>query len=306
MGKINTIFILGLTATLLTLMTVSDAEARRLGGGRSFGGKSVYSSPYKRSQLSRQQALAQQKAVQRNQTARQSWRNRGGLLGWLAPLALGGLLGALFFGGAFEHLNLMDMLVFGGLAWLGFKLLAGRASGAGASAYAGRGETTSDYSQHRSTPPPFATDLLNKPKTGGMAFEASDFQTGVPVKVPEDFDVESFLNGAKRAFLHLQEAWNRGDLADIRELTTDEVFIEIKSQKQASIGDLPTEIEDVEAELVGFQENDSVQEAAVLFTAQIREGSHDPETIQEVWHFIRPRHHLKPQWLLDGIQQVDA
>jgi len=47
-------------------------------------------------------------------------------MGMLGGLALGGLLGSLFFCGAFENINFMDILVFGGIAFLLYKLFAAR------------------------------------------------------------------------------------------------------------------------------------------------------------------------------------
>jgi hypothetical protein len=39
----------GIVSLILALVSVSDANAKRLGGGASFGGKSSYSTPAKRS-----------------------------------------------------------------------------------------------------------------------------------------------------------------------------------------------------------------------------------------------------------------
>jgi predicted lipid-binding transport protein (Tim44 family) len=68
----------------------------------------------------------QQQASQQNQAAKQGLAQRGGLMGMLGGLAIGGLLGALLFGGAFENLNLMDFLIFGGIAFMLYKLLSAR------------------------------------------------------------------------------------------------------------------------------------------------------------------------------------
>ncbi|HHJ39146.1 MAG: hypothetical protein AXA67_11460 [Methylothermaceae bacteria B42] len=301
MFRYSKFFLLFSTALILALSSIGGAEAKRFGGGRSFGGKSFYSQPFKRSQLQRQRTFNQQKAIQRNQTSRQSWRNRGGLLGWLAPFAIGGLLGALFFGGAFEHLNLMDILVFGGLALLAFKLLS-RRSGAAAETPVGAMGDYANAGFREKTSAPFDTDILGK-KDRSQPLSSHDLPA--EIEIPSDFDLQGFLEGAKRAFRQLQEAWNRNELAEIRGLTTDEVFIEIKRQKAMADHDLPVKILDLDAELVGFEEDAHYQQASVLFTARIQEGSHSPETIQEVWHFVRPRRGFNATWQLDGIQQVE-
>lgn len=101
--------------TVLTLLFImaGAAHAKRLGGGSSFGSKSSYSSPFKKS--STQKSPSQQKAAATNQAQKQQLSKRGGLMGMLGGLALGGLLGALFFGGAFENFNMFDFLIIGAI-----------------------------------------------------------------------------------------------------------------------------------------------------------------------------------------------
>ena len=91
-----------LVAVVMTLGAVQDAEAKRLGGGKSFGSRPGYSQPYQRSTppsaASPAAGAATSRAAAQNATQRQALSNRGGLMGMLGGLALGGLLGALFFG----------------------------------------------------------------------------------------------------------------------------------------------------------------------------------------------------------------
>lgn len=128
-GILATLFI----ALALTLGGMQEAQAKRMGGGKSFGSRPSYSAPYQRSttpnDLGNQatRSASQQQAAAQNQAARQNWAGRGGLMGMLGGLALGGLLGSLFFGGAFEGLNLMDMLLFAGIAYLVYRLFAAKA-----------------------------------------------------------------------------------------------------------------------------------------------------------------------------------
>ncbi|MDF6548058.1 TIM44-like domain-containing protein, partial [Escherichia coli] len=49
-----------------------------------------------------------------------------------------------------------------------------------------------------------------------------------PWGVPADFDTQAFLRNAKVYFIRLQAAWDAGNLNDIREFTTPEMFAEIK------------------------------------------------------------------------------
>ncbi len=294
MPKFN-LALLTLLIAALFMLPAADAQAKRLGGGRSFGGKSSYSIPYQRSQIQPQRAVTP-KAAPTRQTARQPLPDRNGLSGWLAPLLVGGLLGSLLLGGAFEHLNLVDFLVFGGLALGAFRLLARRSRPVEEAPFG----VTSRGAQEPATTRPFNTDLLFNQ---GNSNQAAGISAAL-VDTPSDFDAERFLEQAKHVFLQLQDAWNRGELAEIRGLTTDEVFMEIKSQKETE-GVGTVEVKALEAQLVDYQETSDTQAAAVLFIAWMKEDGQGAQQIEEIWHFVRAKLGFKPIWRLDGIQQLE-
>jgi predicted lipid-binding transport protein (Tim44 family) len=292
----------------LTLGSISDTEAKRFGGGSSFGGRSSYSAPYKRSAIPPTRSASQQQASAQNQAARQGMANRGGLMGLLGGLALGGLLGSLFFGGAFENFNFMDILVFGGIAYLLYKLFAAKA---GASQRPVYDRTANEYQKSQPTqynPAGFNTDVLfNKVKKqpSDQNFQ-QDVDFNETVAVPEGFDQQAFLSGAKIAYTTLQKAWDDRDLAEIRGLTTDKVFAEIQDQLKASATENHTDILKLDAELLEVREIGSELEAVVLFDAIMREDINaQTEQVREVWHFVKPKINIQPKWLLDGIQQLE-
>lgn len=90
------------------------AEAKKFGGGKSFG-KSFKTAPAKQQQPQQTNTINKQ-----NPTAAQSGKKglMGGLMGGLLA---GGLLAA-FFGGAFDGIQFMDILIFGLIAFVIFKL----------------------------------------------------------------------------------------------------------------------------------------------------------------------------------------
>jgi len=104
----------------MSVAVVSDAEAKRFGGGKSFGSNIFKNKSAKRSNST------PSKAQQKNSAQKQAFSKKGGMMGLLGGLLIGGALGALFFGGAFENVSFMDILIIGGIAFLLFKLLAGR------------------------------------------------------------------------------------------------------------------------------------------------------------------------------------
>lgn len=314
----------GIVATLIITLSlamdgISDAEAKRFGGARSFGGKSAFSSPYRRSTTSQPTRSAnQQKAYKQNQAARQTMSKRGGLMGMLGALALGGLIGSLFFGGAFENFNFMDILVFGGIAYMLYRLFAAKSGQTQAPAY-GR-STYNDYqapqtqyrdnrSQHANSSAAFDTDILFDKDKKSDVHAQENFQQDTdfePAVIPAGFDEKDFLAGAEIAFRHLQDAWDNRELAEIRGLTTDKVFAEIQEQLQASVEVNKTDVLKLQSELLDVREVGSELEAVMMFDCIIRENpGQQAEQVREVWHFIKPKNSSQPKWYLDGIQQLE-
>ncbi len=303
----------------LNLSVVTDVEAKRFGGGSSFGSKRSYSTPYKRSTTTTpSRSASQQQAYQKNQTARNNLSRRGGLMGLLGGLALGGLLGALFFGGAFEGFNFMDLLVFGGIAFLLYKLFVAKTARQGSTpnAYARTSYDESPYSDYadngrnsrynESSNAGFDTDVLFDKKNHNT-FSSSDLHdANFEMEIPAGFDTEDFLNGAKGAFRQLQAAWDQRDLAEIRSLTTDKVFGEIQDQLREMSGSNVTEVLNLDAQLLDVREMGSDLEAVVLFDALIREETDaQANVVREVWHFTKSRSARQPKWYLDGLQQLE-
>lgn len=310
-GLLATLFI----ALALMLGCVHEAQAKRMGGGSSFGSKPSYNAPYQRSTAPSSasqpaRSPSQQQASAQNQTARQGWANRGGLMGMLGGLALGGLLGSLFFGGAFESFNFMDILLFAGIAYLVFRLFASRTAGQsqplgntyGRNTYQETNNNQATYGnggQPVAPPARFNTDVLfGKGKNAG--YQGAEFEANIPA----DFDQHAFLTGAESAYRFLQAAWDNRDLASIRGLTTDKVFAEIQGQLKATDAINKTEVLKLNAELLDVREVGSELEATVLFDSLMREDDGQDEQVKEVWHFTKPINSKQPKWYLDGIQQL--
>lgn len=324
--------VLALVAGIFLAGGVMDtAEAKRMGGGKSFGGKNSYSQPYQNRQQSAspqgnnaQQAPAQNPAQAQNAGQRAGWANKGGLMGMLGGLALGGLLGALFFGGAFENINFMDVAVFALIAFALYMVFAARKRASASQAQpaaAGYGPVAPDgtddvlASRQERSSAPFETDLLFKKdkaaSSGGAAVAEAVFHPA-PGAIPKDFDSMVFMDGAKAAYARLQKAWDEGDLADLRLFTTDSVFAELQDQVRARVGENRTELLKVEGELLEVREAGSNTEATVLFDVLMREIDTDASDqkhvshVREIWHFTRPTRSPRPTWYLDGIQQIEA
>ncbi|MCW8931221.1 MAG: Tim44-like domain-containing protein [Gammaproteobacteria bacterium] len=327
----------------LMFLLASSVEAKRFGGGSSFGSKKSYSSPFKQ-KTTQQKSFSQQKASATNQQRKQQLSKRGGIMGMLGGLALGGLLGALFFGGAFENFNFFDFLIIGGIIWAIFwfmKRKALRPQAQSATAGAAGAYDMNSQSAHSDAEPYLKKEetqfKLNSDKTDadfsteqntsqtsstkkdasfaesfGMNFNQSQeseqtHQTN-EVILPEWFNQDEFLNGARSAYTLLQEAWDKGDLNSIKELTTEVVFNEISAQFANESSQGKTRIVQLNAELIDFNELDDHCEASVLFDALLDESdTHSGRSTQvrELWHFVRSNNSNEPTWYLDGLQQLE-
>lgn len=288
-------------------LAVQDADARRFGGGRSFGRQSPNAT---RQAPPAQQQQAQPTQPPLSQPGAQPPRNR-----WLGPLA--GLAAGLGIAALLSHFGLMGPLA----EFLGsFLLIALLVVAAvviwrllrGARASPMQQQMDPAYSQAGSTPVSAAPVREGAYDTRGPARAGSVAAlSGVPSEavaapgVPADFDVQGFLRNAKVYFLRLQAAWDARDLDDIREFTTPEVFAEVKMQIDERKGETDrTEVADLDVQLLGIETERNGYLASVRYTGRVRESAGGPlESLEEVWNLWKPEDG-RSGWVLAGIQQV--
>lgn len=262
-----------LTIFTLSAIGIEEADARRFGSGMSFGKSRIFKQP------------AQQRAVPKK-TAPNTQRGaaRTGMMGMIGGLALGGLLGAMFFGGAFEAINLFDIIIFGILAYILLKMMAGRAR----------------------RQPGFAG---GQPQQQFDMFGGSAQETSVQGQaVTPDIDHDFFISAAKEIFMRMQAAWDNKDINEIRGFCTPEVASRIEVEMNL-LGEKTnqTEIATLHAEIMDSWVESSLEWVAVYFTAMIREEEDGVETatheVQEHWIFQHDPGGDDPTWYLAGIQQ---
>ena len=275
-------------------MAVGTAEAARIGGGKSVG-------------MQRQMAPISKPATTAPQTAapataasaakapagataaaaqpKRSWM--GPIAGLAAGLGLAALASYLGFGEELANILMIALLAFAVIAVIGFLMRKRAASqqpqmaGAGAPYSA---KVQDNVSQYQTMQP-----------TGGTA-------SG---HIPAGFDVEAFVRNAKVGFIRLQAAHDAGDLADIREFTSPEMFAEIRMDLDQRNG-LPqkTDVVSLNAEILDVVEEKQRHVVSVRFTGMLRETADAaPVAIDEIWHLTKP---VSGQggWVLAGIQQT--
>ncbi len=118
--------------------------------------------------------------------------------------------------------------------------------------------------------------------------------------------VEPFLRVAKTSFLRLQAANDAGDLDDIRDYTTPEMFAEIAMQIRDR-GGVPqkTEVVSVDNSMADAAVEGDYAYASVRFWGLTREApAANPEPFDEIWHVRRKAGNPKDPWVIAGIQQT--
>jgi predicted lipid-binding transport protein (Tim44 family) len=275
--------------TCLTLFSTT-AEARRMGGGGSFGKqRAVPTQP----QRAPDAAPRQNNQPAQNTPPQQQQGNRW--MGPLAGLAIGAGLGALFsnFLGGSGGAILLAILA----AMVGVFLIRRFM----------QPKHTQRQFQAAQGPAAYEGASLKKPTfdippIGGVNQPLNDYAVA---SVPADFPVESFLRGAKATFIRLQAANDRKDLDDIREYTTPEVFAEIALQMQER-GDAAqkTDVLKLDAQVLEVVDEGELTVVSVRFTGEIAESDGVPERFDEIWNVQRDSRSAKSGWMLAGIQQA--
>ncbi len=124
--------------------------------------------------------------------------------------------------------------------------------------------------------------------------------------IPADFDVPAFIRSAKSNFIRLQAAWDRGDINDIREFTSPEMYAEMKLDLQdRGNAKNETDVVTLDAELLGIETMENDYMASVKFTGTIKEGGEaTAQPFAEVWNLSKAING-QSGWLLAGIQQLN-
>ncbi|MCS7101955.1 MAG: TIM44-like domain-containing protein, partial [Burkholderiaceae bacterium] len=253
---------------------VEDAEAqRRLGGGRNVGKQSPQvqqrqATPPQQQPApaqSREQAAPAQQPAPAAATAPTAARPsplKGALLGLAAGLGLAALASYLGFSETLTAILMAALVAFVVLALVGF-VLRRMGRGTREPAYggigAGHGGVYAPESQPAPMPPPLARAPAQPLPAARPGSAMDEFLRGgtatvhQPWGVPAGFDTAAFLEQAKKYFARLQAAWSRGDLAELEEFTTQEMFVALTHELNARGAAPQVEVVTLEADLLGIE-----------------------------------------------------
>ncbi len=275
---------------------ITNVEAKRLGGGGSFGKSSP--SPAKPAPMQNAGQQAPRPAAPAAPAPASPWRGIVG--GALLGLGIGALLSHFGMGaelGSMISSFLMIALI--GLAIFFIVRLLARRSGAAAPQPSFATPYT-DVPSQRVAAPEIGSNLGSS--SGAAA--PLQWENGQTQSVPPGFDTTGFLRSAKTNFIRMQAAWDKADVNDIREFTTPEMFAELKMQlTERGTSANHTDVVSLEAEMLGIETTSEEYIASVRFHGMVREAENAPaEAFSETWVLAKP---VSGQggWLLAGLQQ---
>lgn len=266
----------------LTLVAV-DADARRLGGGKSLG------TQRNTTQQAAPTAPAQQQTQQATGTTAQQPPAAAGnkWLGPLAGLALGAGLMALFMNNGITGalMGLLLMAAIAGVAVMAFRALRGRAA-----------QAPLQYAGH-AQPEPVALGAGSGAATHSVAATAGRW--------PADFNAEEFLRHARLNFVHLQQAHDARDSTALADFLTPDLLTAVQEQWQSEgAASGKTDVVTLESEVLDVVTEGLLYVVSVRFSGLIREGAGaEAQPFAEIWHLEKPLRG-STGWLVSGIQQT--
>ncbi|HVO88047.1 MAG TPA: TIM44-like domain-containing protein [Casimicrobiaceae bacterium] len=291
--------------TLAVLGSVGDADAARLGGGRSFGAQRPSIAPSMPAPAPRPNVTAPSPTAPATATPRP-----GGASRWLGPIA--GIAAGLGLAALLSHFGLSEaaagflliaLAVFAVI--LVARLIFARRTGATAPSASYSGSFTPPPAERSAPSSGSAFEPVMRPPQRDADPYASQWG-GAPVaqRWPAGFDPAPFLEQARRQFNTLQAAYDRGDRAMLRDVTTPEMYREIARDLDARGPHIPTEVVRLDPEILQVTTEANQHWASVRFTGLTREdGATTPQPFDEIWNLVKPVDGSSG-WLLAGIQQA--
>jgi predicted lipid-binding transport protein (Tim44 family) len=269
-------------------LIVDDAEARRLGGSRSFG-MSRDSAAMRQSAPTAPSQGAVSPAPQQSAPPLAATPQRSGMSRWLGPVA--GIAAGVGLAALLSHFGLDEgaatvvMLALLAMAAVFVFRLLTRGSRPQAAFSAGPARVEPTHFEPAS------------PATGDAAMGATN--------VPAGFDTEGFLRQAKLNFIRLQAANDAGNLDDLKQFTAPEVYAEIQMQfDERGHGKQETDVRQLDAQLLELVTEGNRYVASVRFYGQIREEvGAAAQPFAEIWHLTKPLSG-GGGWMVAGIQQI--
>jgi predicted lipid-binding transport protein (Tim44 family) len=285
--------LLSLSLAVLSLTFLpADVEAKRLGGGSTSGMKRQAPPPAQPATPA-QQAAPKQAAPATPATPaaapKRSWL--GPIAGIAAGLGLAALMSHLGLGA--EMANILTMVLLGVVAFIAVRFLMRR------------------FARPSGQPQPgsrlqFAGAGAPAGAAGFGSAEPTrvDAPVAAPAGLPAGFDAPAFERIAKLIFIRMQAANDAGNLDDLRQFSTPEMFATFRLDLQDRKGTTQqTDVVQLDAQVIDAAQEEGQQIVSVRFHGLIREAPEAPaENFDEVWHLTKPLDGSR-EWAIAGIAQ---
>ena len=308
---------------LALVTTTMDADAaRRFGGGSSFGRSAPTFSqkapaPKAAPKAPQQQNAGAQQRQQNNAAApapaAKPSMMRSVLTGMAAALGITALLSMLGLDGS-AFASILTGLLMAMAVFFIFRLVMGMLAQRRANPNGGAATMQRPPVREEVRPEPMPRQAYTEPVAGTRQGSVMD-QFSQPANVqieegtrditPDDFDREGFLTAALENYRKLQKAWDTGNVVEISDFTTQDIFIAVTHQLRERGHEVyQSEILELNNKLLGIAEEENVYVAVVEFHGKVV-VSGEEEDINETWMLEKP---VKGEggWLLAGIKQNDA
>ena len=289
----------------LSTVAMNAEAAKRMGSGKSMGTQRQ-ATPDK----APAQSAAAAPAAGAGAAAAPSRSWMGPMAGLAAGLGLAALASHMGFGEELASMLMMGLLAAAVMVGIGLFMRKRAAAQQGGNPrlngmqYARTGSASADDA-NRSGPAYKVAMPSGGASTIGSGI-ASSTGAGVAANglIPADFDVGGFERNAKVNFIRLQAANDAGDLDDIRQFTTPEMFAELKMElADRGVEKQKNDVSSIQADVLEVDENAVRYLVSVRFTGSIRdEMSQTDELFDEIWHLEKMRQG-STGWVLSGIQQ---
>ena len=301
----------------------ANAEAKRLGGGGSSGMQRSTPSRAAPDSVPAKPAAAPTAAAAPAAAAaaapKRSWM--GPIAGLAAGLGIAALMSHLGMGAEFGNIIMMVLLAVAGFMLVRFLMRrfgpqAPKLANAGGMQFAGAGAGSAGAGAGPAAAPvrPVFPDF--RPGATGAAGAAAlapaaveEVATPAPVvparALPAGFDTEGFERIAKMIFIRMQTANDAGDLNDLRNFTTPEMFAAAKLDLQDRGSKTQrTDVVKIDAQVLDLEDDGQRQVVSVRFHGLIREEIDGvANAFDEVWHLVKPNDASR-EWAIAGIQQT--
>ncbi|NIY91878.1 Tim44 domain-containing protein [Vibrio diazotrophicus] len=283
-----------LIALLMVSVAVSPiAEAKKFGGGKSFG-KSFKTAPAPKQQSQNTSTINKDTSK-----AAQTSGKKGLMGGLLGGLLAGGLLAA-FFGGAFEGIQFLDILIMGLIAYFAFKFLRGMLAAKQGSMNQSQQQPAFGGVNRNMHEQPNVHNFEQPQAAGGFGATAT---SDVPHNYPPGFDQSAFISGSREHYRILQGAWNFNQLETIEEYVSPSLFADLKEERAKLEGEQHTDVMYVDAEIVRADYDADKAQLSLQFSGRYRDTVEGvEENIEDIWHLERDLTVPNAPWLIVGIQ----